>query len=135
MIDFFYEDVAPIGSEEERSTWLEDLIHNEGKKPGKISYIFCDDEYLLEINRRYLEHDYYTDIITFDYCRGKIVAGDIFVSLQRVKDNAKNVGTDYEHELNRVLAHGILHLCGYPDKTPEQQEIMRSKENFYLEKY
>jgi rRNA maturation RNase YbeY len=86
----------------------------------------------LEINR-YLDHDYYTDIITFDYCKGKIISGDIFLSLQRVLDNASMLETKQEEELNRVLAHGILHLCGYKDKTEEEQKIMRSKEDYYIE--
>jgi rRNA maturation RNase YbeY len=89
----------------------------------------------LEINRQYLDHDYYTDIITFDYCKGKIISGDIFLSLQRVLDNASMLETKQEEELNRVLAHGILHLCGYKDKTEEEQKIMRSKEDYYIGKY
>ena len=105
------------------------------QKPGDINYILCDDEYLLEINRQYLDHDYYTDIITFDYCKGKIISGDIFLSLQRVLDNASMLETKQEEELNRVLAHGILHLCGYKDKTEAEQKIMRSKEDYYIQKY
>ncbi|EJG2144781.1 rRNA maturation RNase YbeY, partial [Elizabethkingia anophelis] len=89
----------------------------------------------LEINRQYLDHDYYTDIITFDYCKGKIISGDIFLSLQRVLDNASMLETKQEEELNRVLAHGILHLCGYKDKTEEEQKTMRSKEDYYIGKY
>ena len=120
MINYFYENVAPISDEEKRAEWLEKLILEEGKT-GDINYILCDDEYLLEINRQYLDHDYYTDIITFDYCKGKIISGDIFLSLQRVLDNASMLETKQEEELNRVLAHGILHLCGYKDKTEEEQ--------------
>ncbi|WP_288789873.1 rRNA maturation RNase YbeY [uncultured Elizabethkingia sp.] len=135
MINYFYENVAPVSDEEKRAKWLEQLILEEGKKQGDINYILCDDEYLLEINRQYLDHDYYTDIITFDYCKGKIISGDIFLSLQRVLDNASMLETKLEEELNRVLAHGILHLCGYKDKTEEEQKIMRSKEDYYIEKY
>ncbi|AMR42254.1 rRNA maturation RNase YbeY [Elizabethkingia anophelis] len=135
MINYFYENVAPISDEEKRAEWLEKLILEEGKKPGDINYILCDDEYLLEINRQYLDHDYYTDIITFDYCKGKIISGDIFLSLQRVLDNASMLETKQEEELNRVLAHGILHLCGYKDKTEEEQKTMRSKEDYYIGKY
>ena len=135
MINYFYENVSPISDEDKRAKWLEDLILDEGKKPGDINYILCDDEYLLEINRQYLDHDYYTDIITFDYCKGKIISGDIFLSLQRVLDNASMLETKQEEELNRVLAHGILHLCGYKDKTEEEQKLMRSKEDFYIGKY
>ncbi|MCT3923944.1 rRNA maturation RNase YbeY [Elizabethkingia anophelis] len=135
MINYFYENVAPISDEEKRAEWLEKLILEEGKKSGDINYILCDDEYLLEINRQYLDHDYYTDIITFDYCKGKIISGDIFLSLQRVLDNASMLETKQEEELNRVLAHGILHLCGYKDKTEEEQKTMRSKEDYYIGKY
>ncbi|ODM53417.1 rRNA maturation RNase YbeY [Elizabethkingia meningoseptica] len=135
MINYFYENVSPISYEDKRAKWLEDLILDEGKKPGDINYILCDDEYLLEINKQYLDHDYYTDIITFDYCKGKIISGDIFLSLQRVLDNASMLETKQEEELNRVLAHGILHLCGYKDKTEEEQKLMRSKEDFYIGKY
>ncbi|MCT4205016.1 rRNA maturation RNase YbeY [Elizabethkingia anophelis] len=135
MINYFYENVAPISNEEKRAEWLEKLILEEGKKPGDINYILCDDEFLLEINRQYLDHDYYTDIITFDYCKGKIISGDIFLSLQRVLDNASMLETKQEEELNRVLAHGILHLCGYKDKTEEEQKTMRSKEDYYIGKY
>ncbi|MCT4235511.1 rRNA maturation RNase YbeY [Elizabethkingia anophelis] len=135
MINYFYENVAPISDEEKRAEWLEKLILEEGKKPGDINYILCDDEYLLEINRQYLDHDYYTDIITFDYCKGKIISGDIFLSLQRVLDNASMLETKQEEELNRVLAHGILHLCGYKDKTEEEQKTMRSKEDYYIGKH
>ena len=135
MINYFYENVAPISNEEKRAEWLEKLILEEGKKPGDINYILCDDEYLLEINRQYLDHDYYTDIITFDYCKGKIISGDIFLSLQRVLDNASMLETKQEEELNRVLAHGILHLCGYKDKSEEEQKTMRSKEDYYIGKY
>ncbi|HIB8180563.1 TPA: rRNA maturation RNase YbeY [Elizabethkingia anophelis] len=135
MINYFYENVAPISDEEKRAEWLEKLILEEGKKPGDINYILCNDEYLLEINRQYLDHDYYTDIITFDYCKGKIISGDIFLSLQRVLDNASMLETKQEEEINRVLAHGILHLCGYKDKTEEEQKTMRSKEDYYIGKY
>ncbi|OPC17716.1 rRNA maturation RNase YbeY [Elizabethkingia meningoseptica] len=135
MINYFYENVSPISDEDKRAKWLEDLILDEGKKPGDINYILCDDEYLLEINKQYLDHDYYTDIITFDYCKGKIISGDIFLSLQRVLDNASMLETKQEEELNRVLAHGILHLCGYKDKTEGEQKLMRSKEDFYIGKY
>ncbi|AQX04368.1 rRNA maturation RNase YbeY [Elizabethkingia meningoseptica] len=135
MINYFYENVSPISDEDKRAKWLENLILDEGKKPGDINYILCDDEYLLEINKQYLDHDYYTDIITFDYCKGKIISGDIFLSLQRVLDNASMLETKQEEELNRVLAHGILHLCGYKDKTEGEQKLMRSKEDFYIGKY
>ena len=113
---------------------MEDIILSEGKKPGEINYIFCDDEYLLQVNREYLKHDYYTDVITFDYVKGKTISGDIFVSLQRIFDNAQTLSKDFESEFFRVLAHGLLHICGYKDKTEEEIAEMRSKEDYYLNK-
>lgn len=134
MIQFFYENL-PETVNTEYTKWLEDLIISEGKKPGEINYIFCDDEYLLKVNQDYLQHDYYTDIITFDYVKGKTISGEIFVSLQRISDNASTLSKSYEEELRRVLAHGVLHLCGYKDKTEEQEQEMRRKEDVYLAKY
>ena len=135
MINYFFEEISTIAIDEDISTWLEDIIVNEEKKLGKIQYIFCDDEYLLHVNREYLQHDFYTDIITFDYVKGKKISGDIFVSLPRIKDNAVQLSTDENEELKRVLAHGILHLCGYKDKSEEEQAMMTEKENYYLSKY
>lgn len=131
MIHFFYENTNET-LDDALKGWMENIILSEGKKLGTINYIFCDDEYLLKINQDFLQHDYYTDIITFDKVRGKSISGEIFISLQRVKENAEIFQKPYEQERRRVMAHGILHLCGYKDKTPEEQEIMRSKENFYL---
>ena len=135
MINYFFEEISTIAINEDISTWLEDIIVNEEKKLGKIQYIFCDDEYLLHVNREYLQHDFYTDIITFDYVKGKKISGDIFVSLPRIKDNAVQLSTDENEELKRVLAHGILHLCGYKDKSEEEQTMMTEKEDYYLSKY
>lgn len=135
MINFFSENIEAPTLPENTSRWLAEIIKQEQKKEGDINYIFCDDEYLLQINRDFLQHDYYTDIITFDYVKGKIISGDIFVSLQRIQDNANNLNCDYSNELRRVLAHGILHLCGYHDKTADEQKSMRAKENFYLQKF
>ncbi|MCB4236144.1 rRNA maturation RNase YbeY [Kaistella anthropi] len=112
--------------------WLINLITNEGKKAGEINYIFCDDEYLLKVNQDFLQHDYYTDVITFDYVKGKTIAGDIFVSLPRISENAETLSKDFNVELHRVLAHGILHLCGYKDKTDDEVKEMRNKEDYYL---
>ncbi|SIQ30141.1 MULTISPECIES: rRNA maturation RNase YbeY [Chryseobacterium] len=134
MIQFFYENL-PESVSADYKKWLEDLILSEGKKSGEINYIFCDDEYLLKINQDYLQHDYYTDIITFDYVKGKTISGEIFVSLQRISDNASTLSRDYEEELRRVLAHGILHLAGYKDKTEEEEKEMRRMEDLYLDKY
>ncbi|MCS3530215.1 rRNA maturation RNase YbeY [Chryseobacterium sp. JUb7] len=134
MIQFFYENL-PESVNTEYTKWLKDIILSEGKKLGEINYIFCDDEYLLKVNQDYLQHDYYTDIITFDYVKGKTISGEIFVSLQRISDNASTLSKEYEEELRRVLAHGILHLSGYKDKTEEEEQLMRSKEDFYLAQY
>ena len=132
MIQFFFEDIDKIEIEANLSNSLENIILSEGKKPGEINYIFCDDEYLLQVNREYLKHDYYTDVITFDYVKGKTISGDIFVSLPRIFDNAQTLSKDFESEFFRVLAHGLLHLCGYKDKTEEEIAEMRSKEYYYL---
>ena len=134
MIQFFYENL-PESVNTDYTVWLKDIILSEGKKLGEINYIFCDDEYLLKVNQDYLQHDYYTDIITFDYVKGKTISGEIFVSLQRISDNASTLSKEYEEELRRVLAHGILHLSGYKDKTEEEEQLMRSKEDFYLDKF
>ncbi|MCW4451668.1 rRNA maturation RNase YbeY [Kaistella sp. BT6-1-3] len=134
MIQFFFEDIDKIEIEANLSNSLENIILSEGKKPGEINYIFCDDEYLLQVNREYLKHDYYTDVITFDYVKGKTISGDIFVSLPRIFDNAQTLSKDFESEFFRVLAHGLLHLCGYKDKTEEEIAEMRSKEDYYLNK-
>lgn len=131
MIHFFYENTEEK-IDENLKIWIKKIIISEEKKLGKINYIFCDDEYLLKINQDFLQHDYYTDIITFDNVRGKIISGEIFVSLQRIKDNASLISKNYNEEKKRVIAHGILHLCGYKDKTEEQQKLMRAKEDFYL---
>lgn len=134
MIQFFYENLTESVSTD-YIKWLEEIILSEAKKLGEINYIFCDDEYLLKINQDYLQHDYYTDIITFDSVKGKTISGEIFVSLQRISDNASTLSKNYEDELKRVLAHGILHLCGYKDKTEDEEREMRSKEDFYLAHY
>jgi len=134
MIQFFFEDIDKIEIQPNLSNRLENIILSEGKKPGEINYIFCDDEYLLQVNREYLKHDYYTDVITFDYVKGKTISGDIFVSLPRIFDNAETLSKDFESEFFRVLAHGLLHLCGYKDKTDEEIAEMRSKEDYYLNK-
>ena len=127
MIQFFFENIDKITIDSTLAVWLEDIILTEGKKPGDINYIFCDDEYLLQVNKEYLQHDYYTDIITFDYVKGKTISGDIFVSLPRIFDNAETLSKDFDSEFFRVLAHGILHLCGYKDKTDEEISEMRNK--------
>ena len=109
--------------------WLQQVIRKEGKAPGDISYIFCDDEYMLERNVAFLNHDTYTDIITFDECVGDVVSGSILISADRVEENAAKFGKTFENELLRVVVHGTLHLCGYKDKTDEEAKTMRRKED------
>lgn len=135
MVQFFFENIPEITLDPKISDWIKILVLEEDKKVGKINYIFCDDEHLLQVNKDFLQHDYYTDVITFDYVKGKTISADIFVSLPRISENAIALNKDFETELNRVLAHGILHLCGYGDKSPEEIEIMRNKEDFYLLKF
>jgi len=109
--------------------WIYFVIEKNHKKAGAIDYIFCSDEDILKMNKHYLNHDYYTDIITFDYSENDIVSGDLFISLDTVKSNSEKFGTVYEDELRRVMIHGILHLCGFKDKTPEDEKIMRERED------
>ncbi|WP_417428068.1 rRNA maturation RNase YbeY [Halpernia sp.] len=132
MIQFFFENIDSIEISEKISPWLINLIKSENKKEGEISYIFADDDYILKVNQNYLKHDFYTDVITFDYVKGKTISGDIFVSLPRISDNAKLLNKNFETEFLRVLAHGILHLCGYKDKSEEEISVMRNKEDYYL---
>ena len=132
MIQFFFENIDEINIDLDVNKWLENIIMSEEKKVGEITYVFCDDDYLLKINQDYLKHDYYTDIITFDYVKGKTISADIFVSLPRILENTQLHSKDFKNEFHRVLAHGILHLCGYKDKTQEEILLMREKEDFYL---
>ena len=111
------------------SAWIKKVAATYGKKCGEIAYIFCDDAKILEDNNEYLQHDYYTDIITFDYCEDDVISGDLFISLDTVRTNAEDVGATYEEELHRVIIHGILHLCGINDKGPGEREIMEAAED------
>ena len=128
MISFNYETEFQLDNETRYEEWLSAVIVSEGKKEGEISYIFCDDDYLLEINKQYLDHDTLTDIISFDYTMGNEISGDIFISVERVKDNAVDFNVSFEEELRRVMAHGVLHYCGYKDKTEADEQLMRTKE-------
>jgi probable rRNA maturation factor len=112
--------------------WIKTSVHAEGKEVGTINVILCSDEYLLHMNRQFLDHDYYTDIITFDYSQKNIISGDLYISIDRVKDNASKLKTLQEFELYRVIIHGVMHLCGYKDKRKNDVKIMRSKEDLYL---
>lgn len=127
----YHNDGVPCPSFKKRETnkWIKEVISSLEKKTGDIAYIFCSDEKILEINNQYLQHDYYTDIITFDYTENNIVSGDIFISLDTIKSNAEKFGTIYENELDRVIIHGVLHLCGINDKSPEEQKNMTKHEN------
>lgn len=116
-------------------TWLGRVGETHGKMLGELSYLFCDDEKILQVNREFLQHDYYTDIITFDYCRGKLLRGDMVISLDTVATNADAVGAEYGRELLRVIVHGVLHLCGINDKGPGEREIMESHEDAALALY
>ncbi len=109
--------------------WIKTIAESYGKKVGEIAYIFCSDEKILEVNRQYLQHDYYTDIITFDYTEGNRISGDLFISLDTVRTNAEQFKASYDNELHRVIIHGILHLCGIDDKGPGEREIMETAEN------
>lgn len=124
-IDFQLPSEAPL------SIWIEKTIQSEGKKLGNVSYIFCSDDYLHEMNVEYLAHDTLTDVITFPYNRNPI-EGDIFISIDRVRDNAQDLGVSFDIELHRVMIHGVLHLCGYKDETDEEEALMRQKEDEYL---
>ena len=129
MINFNYESDFTLDNEEAIATWLSSVIVSEKKTEGEINYIFCDDEYLHKINLEYLNHDTLTDIISFDYTMGNEISGDVFVSIERVLDNAKDYETIFEDELKRVLVHGVLHYCGYKDKSEEEEALMRTKED------
>jgi len=129
MISFNYELDFQLDNEEVFASWISRVIFSENKKEGDINYIFCDDEYILEINKQYLDHDYYTDIISFDYSVGNELHGDIFVSVDRVRENASDFNVTFDEELKRVVIHGILHYCGYKDKSEDEERIMRQKED------
>ena len=129
MILFHSETKYTLPSKRKYKNWLSRLAETEQKKIGEINYIFCDDEYLLKVNQQYLQHDTYTDIISFDYSEGKAVSGDIMISIERVNENAQKYQVSFDDELLRVMAHGILHFCGYKDKTTKESSMMRSKED------
>ena len=129
MISFNYETDFELENEAQYEEWISRIIESEGFDEGEINYIFCDDDYLHKINVDYLDHDTLTDIISFDYTEGNLLQGDIFVSVERVRENANDFNVAFEDEIKRVLSHGILHYCGYKDKSPEDELLMRSKED------
>jgi rRNA maturation RNase YbeY len=130
MLEIVFEDVPEFDVKESSiENWYLQVASQETKELGDVTLIFCSDDYLLEVNREHLDHDYYTDIITFDYSDFPIVSGDLFISVDRVKENAEDFKVSFDHELHRVIIHGFLHLCGYFDKSEEDELLMRSKEN------
>lgn len=132
-IEFFFEDIKPVKIKREQiKKSIKSLIINEKNLLGDIAIILCSDEYLLRINIEYLKHNYYTDIITFNYVDGKIISGDLFISFERIQENSKEFNTSLVKELYRVMFHGVLHLVGYNDKTADEKKIMREKEDLYL---
>ena len=134
MVSYFLQDIDFVFKHKRlNNSWLKLVAESEIKKLGNINIILCSDNYILDVNVKYLGHDYFTDIITFDYCEKDILSGDLFISIDTVRDNAEFYKTEFNDELNRVIVHGLLHLIGYDDHTPEEQKIMREKENYYLE--
>jgi len=135
MIQYITEEVKlPNIQKSKVNRWIKDTAAVYNKKAGEIVFIFCNDEKILEVNKKYLQHDYFTDIITFDYSEGSIISGDIFISVDTVTGNAKDFGVSFEDEIHRIMIHGILHLCGQDDKTDESRKIMTHKENLALQK-
>ena len=133
MIRYFCEDIRfTYKNKLANNRWLKMVAGSEIRKIGDINVIFCSDNYILDVNMKYLQHDYFTDIITFDYCEGKVLSGDLFISVDSVRENSIEFGTDFEEELHRVIVHGVLHLIGYDDHTEEDKKVMRQKENYYL---
>ncbi len=132
MISFNYETDFKLENETKISEWISKAINSENCKEGELNYIFCSDDYLHKINVDFLNHDTLTDIISFDYSVGKELHGDVYISVERVEDNAKDFDVSFEDELSRVMIHGILHYCGYKDKSEEDAKLMRSKEDYYL---
>lgn len=134
MVSYSLEDIKfEFKHKRLNNAWLKMVAVSEVKKLGNICIIFCSDNYILDVNIKFLGHDYFTDIITFDYCEGNVLSGDLFISIDSVRENAEYYKTEFSDELNRVIVHGLLHLIGYDDHTDEEQKVMREKENYYLE--
>ncbi len=132
MIDFNYLTTFDLDKENEVTAWLEYVLEEEDRELGEVSYIFCDDEYLYDINVKYLKHNTLTDIISFDYSLGKVVSGDIYISIERVRENAGDRAIEFVDELHRIMVHGLLHYVGYKDKSESEKKAMRKKEDYYL---
>lgn len=134
MVRYFFEDTDFVFKPKKiNNLWLKTVADSEVKKIGQVNIIFCSDNYILDINQKYLQHDYFTDIITFDYCENDVLSGDLFISVDSVRENSVFYKTEFTDELNRVIVHGLLHLIGYDDHSDEDIKMMRSKENYYLE--
>ncbi|MBB6681973.1 rRNA maturation RNase YbeY [Aequorivita sp. 609] len=129
MIEFNFETDFKLDNDTLLNEWISNVITSEGFEVGEVHYIFCDDEFLHKLNVEFLNHDTLTDVISFDYRMGNQINGEIFISVERVQDNAKDFNNSFEEELHRVMIHGILHFCGYKDKTDEEEALMRNKEN------
>ena len=136
MISYFFEDTDfQFKNRTINNRWLRLVAESEIRRIGQISIIFCSDNYLLKINQDYLNHDYFTDIITFDYCEGNSVSGDLFISIDMIRANAEKFGVEFIDELHRVIIHGVMHLVGFKDKTDEEAQMMRAQENYWLERF
>ena len=134
MIEFNTVNDFEISNADVINSWLQGVIQDEKKELGELNYIFCDDEYLHKMNVQFLDHDTLTDVISFDYTQGNLISGDVYISTERVKDNALDFKVSFQDELHRVMVHGLLHYCGYKDKNDVDVEVMRAKEDYYLSK-
>jgi rRNA maturation RNase YbeY len=133
VVSFFSEDISfELCDQNKSQDWIASTIASEGKSLGEINYVFCSDNYLHQLNLEHLSHDTFTDIITFNYCVGDVISSDVFISIDRVRENAETYNVSFENELSRVMIHGVLHLLGYDDKTEVEKQTMRAKEDFYL---
>ena len=133
MLRYFQEDIRfELKQKMQNNRWLKMVAGSEMRRLGAINIIFCSDNYILDVNMKYLQHDYFTDIITFDYCEKDVLSGDLFISIDSVRENAQFYGTEFADELNRVMVHGLLHLIGYDDHSEADIAVMRQKENYYL---
>ena len=134
MISYFFQDIDfKFNNRRLNNQWLRMVAESEIRRIGDVNIIFCSDNYILDVNLKYLQHDYFTDIITFDYCEKNILSGDLFISIDSVRENAVLYNSGFDEELHRVIVHGILHLIGYDDHTDDEQKLMRKKENYYLD--
>lgn len=132
MIEYNFVGKFQLEEEQNITDWIRFVLEEENKDLGELNYIFCNDDYLLDINRKELKHNTLTDIISFDYSLGSVISGDIYISFERVEENARDLGIDFKDELHRVMVHGVLHYCGYKDKSGDEKKEMRKKEDYYL---